>query len=789
MKNLRMFRLVCRTLAVSLLLPCLCSSCSDTEEYYDVPGWIGGSIYEDLQASGNYSIFLKGVDISGWHPIVNGKSILTVMAPDDDAMKLYLKENYGTEDITSLDKEEVKKLIGFHILYYSFDKNKLVNFRPNEGDGATDEQLNLNAGLFYKFRTYSQDAITQMYDSVRKRDISIYHNERMLPVFSYRMFQTKGVDAKENYEYFYPETGWKGDGGFNVANAAVTEYERIARNGYIYKVDRVLKPLETIYSEMKSAGKYSRIIDLYDNSQYFEYDNEQTVELGTDSLFHHYHKQPLVNINSEWGEVMDYTSVNMLAFQAYSIFAPTDEAFQNFFNEYWGQGGYASLEDIDSVTMQEIMKSCVYPASIALPGEIKKGKLENISGEIININPDDVQQEDRIICSNGVLYGCSVLTPPVKFRAVTGPAFQYKNLSYFNEMLNNSGMASTLTSNAVKYIMFYPTNDQMYANAGIERVGGVLVSSESPKGINGTTMSAYVTAHVASPIDGNSVLPMEGIEVLPTLTDDFKLYWYLKDGKVTNSILFNNTLKYAANTVTEDQIWTSFSPLAYCGDENGWTNGHAYSYDKLLFPGNYVGLNNSRLVRIMASNLHDATAEFYGWINLLNKAGFVNTSGGKLSFMQENCFMLMPTTTAVETAIMEKRVPGVTVGDGAIVGDAAFFDYVEIADADALLEYVKLYFVPLTTASFTNYPYLGWGETTADQGGLITLQQEDKVVDGMYQTVTTNMNIYDDGVSLYAAIVDRETGVDGKRIKISDAYDFLPFVFEDGPAHFVEDMF
>ena len=51
------------------------------------------------------------------------------------------------------------------------------------------------------------------------------------------------------------------------------------------------------------------------------------------------------------------------------------------------------------------------------------------------------------------------------------------------------------------------------------------------------------------------------------------------------------------------------------------------------------------------------------------------------------------------------------------------------------------------------------------------------------------MNIYDDGVSLYAAIVDRETGVDGKRIKISDAYDFLPFVFEDGPAHFVEDMF
>lgn len=786
---MKRFKQLRKTLGVLLLASWTFSSCSDMEEYFETPNWIGGPIYEDLQADGNYSIFLKGVDMAGYQPILNGKSILTVMAPDDAAMKTYLKENYGTEDITQVDKSEVKKLIGFHILYYSFDKNKLVNFRPSEGDGATEEQLNLNAGLFYKFRTYSQDTITQMYDSIRGRNISIFHNERMLPVFSYRMFQTKGVDAKENYEYFYPETGWKGDDGFNVANAAVTEYERIARNGYIYKVDRVLKPLETIYSEMKSAGKYNRIIDLYDKSQYFEYDNEQTIELGTDSLFHHYHHLPLVNINSEWGAVMDYTQVGTLAYQAYSIFAPTDEAFQNFFNEYWGQGGYTSLEEIDSVTMQEIMKSCVYPASIALPGEIKKGKLENISGEIININPDEVQQEDRIICSNGVLYGCSVLTPPVKFRAVTGPAFQYKNLSYFNEMLNNSGMASTLTTNAVKYIMFYPTNDQMYTNAGIERVEGALVSAESPKGINSSTMAAYVNAHVSSPIDGNSVLPLEGIKVLPTLTADFKLYWYLKDGKITNSILYNNTLKYAANTMTDDQIWTTFAPLAYCGDENGWTNGHAYSYDNLLFPGNYASQNNSRLVRLMANNSSDATTEFYGWINLLNKAKLVNTSGGTFSFMKESCLMLIPTTQAVETAIKENRVPGVTAAAEAMVGDAAFFDYVEITDANALLEYVKLYFVPLTTASFTNYPYLGWGETTADQGGLVTLQQETKVVGGMVEIITTNMNIHDDGESLYATIIDRETGVEGKRIKFSDAYDYLPFVFEDGPAHFVEDMF
>lgn len=766
------------------------AACEDKmDEYYEVPSWIGGTIYEDLQSSGNYDIFLKGVDMSGFRTILNGKSILTVMAPDDQAMSTYLQEHYKTADIEKVDTAEVKKLIGFHILYYAFGKDKFINFRPSEGDGATEEQLNTNAGLFYKYRTYSQDPIEQVYDSTRQRDISIYHNERMLPVFSYRMFQTKGIEAKENYEYFYPETGWKDDNGFNVANAAVTEYERIARNGYIYKIDRVLKPLETIYSELKNAGKYNRILDLYDKSEFYFFDEEQTRELGTDSLFHHYHYSPLIPIDNEWGAVTSHLSFGVLAFQAYSIFAPTDEAFQNFFDEYWGEGGYSSLAEIDSITMQEIMKSCVYSQSIAFPGEIKKGKLENISGEIISINPDEVKQEDRIICSNGVLYGCSVLTPPAKFRAVTGPAFQYKSMSVFNEMLNNSNMSSTLVSNAVRYIMLYPDNEQMYNNAGIERVGGVLVSSASPNGINGATMTAYVNAHVCSPLDNNSILPTEGIKVLPTLTSDFKLYWYLKNGKITNSILFNNTLKYAANTVTEDQIWTTFAPLTYRGDENGWTNGHAYTYENLLFPGNYASQNNNRLVRLMINNRSDNTTEFFGWVNLLNKAGFVNTSGGLFTFMNESCFMLIPTTEAVEKAVIEGRVPGVTATAGAIVGDATFFDNIEITDAAALQEYIKLYFVPLSTASFTNYPYLGWGETTNSTGGLITLQQEIKIEGGSVVIESTNMNIYDDGQSLYATIIDRATGIDGKRIKLSAAYDYLPFVFEDGPAHFVEDMF
>lgn len=788
MKRLRFTK---KAIGLLLFSSLMLSSCQDIDEYYDAPDWIGGSIYQNLSDEGNYSIFLKGAELCQYQPILEGKSILTVMAPDDNAMKQYLQENYGTASIEDLPADELKKLIGYHILYYAYDKDKLINFRPLEGDGASDEDLYKNAGLYYKFRTRSQDAISTEFDKQRNRNISVYHNERLLPIFSYRMFQTKGINAKENYEYFYPETGWRGDGGFNVANAAVDEYGIIARNGYIYKVDRVIKPAETIYQYMKKSGKYQRFIDLYDKSEYYSYDSIASVELtnGADSLFHHYHKSPLVDIDSEWGSVIDYKEMAAMSELSYSVFAPTDEAFQNFFNEYWGEGGYTSIEEIDSVTMQEIMKNCVYSESIAFPDEIKNGKIENVSKEIVSFNTDEVPQADRVVCSNGVIYGCSVLTPPAKFRAVTGPAFQHKDYSLFNEMLNGSGMSSTLVADAVKYTMLYPNNQQLYNNAGIQRVDGVLVSTESPKGMNSNTMAAYINAHVSTPSDGNAVLPETGTKVLPTLIiSDPKVYWYIKDGKITNSILHNRRLNYAQNPFSSADIWTTFTPLDYRGDINGWTNGRAYSYDNLLFPGNYSTQNNKSIVSLMLANRGDVNSDFYGWINLIFKAGLANSSAGTFSFMNESCMMFIPTTQAIENAIVNNKIPGVRAGSGAVVGDAAFFDNIEIdEDTETLEYYLKLYFIPLTTSTTTNYPYLGWGETTPK--GLITLQQDQKRVNGNIIIETTNMNIDDDGTSLYVSIIDRETGVQGTKVKVSGKYDFFPFVFEDGVVHFIEDVF
>lgn len=190
----------------------------------------------------------------------------------------------------------------------------------------------------------------------------------------------------------------------------------------------------------------------------------------------------------------------------------------------------------------------------------------------------------------------------------------------------------------------------------------------------------------------------------------------------------------------------------------------------------------------MLANRGDVNSDFYGWINLIFKAGLANSSAGTFSFMNESCMMFIPTTQAIENAIVNNKIPGVRAGSGAVVGDAAFFDNIEIdEDTETLEYYLKLYFIPLTTSTTTNYPYLGWGETTPK--GLITLQQDQKRVNGNIIIETTNMNIDDDGTSLYVSIIDRETGVQGTKVKVSGKYDFFPFVFEDGVVHFIEDVF
>ena len=62
---------------------------------------------------------------------------------------------------------------------------------------------------------------------------------------------------------------------------------------YIYNVDRVLEPLETIYDVLKKKSDYSDFLDFYSQYSTYAYDKDLSADygkaVGVDSLFLHAH--------------------------------------------------------------------------------------------------------------------------------------------------------------------------------------------------------------------------------------------------------------------------------------------------------------------------------------------------------------------------------------------------------------------------------------------------------------------------------------------------------------------
>lgn len=808
-------KIVKNLILTAMMLPAIWfSSCQNPmKEYYEEPEWIKGSIYEILQERGNYDLFLEGVDTCQYTALLKGRSILTVMAPSDSSLSAYLQANYGSPDWSAVPADEVKKLIGFHILYYAFDQSKLTNFRPAEGDGATAEELEKNAGLFYKFRTRSQDAPSRLtvhrwmngetIDTTAK-EVDVYHLERFIPIFSSLMFQTKLIDAKSNYEYFFPGSEWRSGTAFNVADASVDEMEVIAKNGYIYFVDRVIKPLETIHKVLADNPAYSMYLSFYDKYAYYAEEENLTNLYGGGSttywqcLYEKASGFTLPNIAQEW-PVSDYSKMSTLSYVSNTLFAPTNEAFNEFYTSYWGiEGtGYPAEVSYDSVSSDAIaylLSNSFYEGSLVFPEEIERGDIENaFTKTVISFDANNVPEENRKICVNGALYGLSEITPPAVFGTVTGPAYQYKRYSTFLKMLSNSGMENTLTSDAVSYIMLYPNNEQMAANyiwydAASDKIKNGVVGDATQPNLGSADQTKYVNAHIIS-VDAKQPLTSNGdIQVLRTLSPDYKLYWYLNaEGKITNSFKYNELIQYAGHSTTKDSVYTDIQELTFRGE--AWMNGHCYEYDTqnnaFLLQGSNANAVIQNFVPFMWLHRNDEGTLFQGFIKVLGLANLIDEEAMTMNYMTENCLMLIPTTQAIKDAIVAGTFPHLSVPQGTLTDDVAFWDLVmapadDTPAQDSLQHYMLQYFLPESMSPALDYPYYKWGVDIEADGGYSSIAD----ISG---TMAANVYVYvydkgNDGLTAKVQGMNHE-------IPFHAAYDYLPFVFDDGCVHFIDGIF
>lgn len=742
MKNIAIVK---RTLFLLLSLVFLFSCEDKMDEHYKVPGWLKGSAWEVLSNSDEqYTIFQEGIELTGLKPIVEGKASMTVMAPSDEAFKTYLASK-GYSSIKEMDKEELKKLIGFHILYYSYNKENLVNFRPIEGNTSTEESKEINAGLYYKFRSRSNDGLSVIVDPKDKKERNIYHLDRFVPVFSYKFFNSKKIDAKSNYEFFYPNSTWSGDNGFNVSNASVNEYQLLADNGYIYQIDRVLDPLETIHTELTSNDRYSEFSRIYDSYSTYTFDQTLTdnyaKNLGVDSLF--LHESQLAPIALEW-PTTSFTNIFTLSSVAYSLFAPTNDALDRFFKSYWAKGGYSSIDEVDPLSIYHFLSSFYLKTSPVFPEELTKRDDSKVSN-IVKFDLSAVK--DKAMCVNGTFYGIDAFTTPDHMTSVAGPAFRDKKFASYLYILSGAGMLEPLMSQDNSYITLIPSNEQLEAEGIVlsEYSTGKVLEKESDDGelvaVGSSEMERILNMHVIN-LDGE--LNKSGVKIYPTQSA-FN-YWYVKDGKIASSASFT---KYANFDNLEDPF-TPFKEITSEGN-TPWSNGRAYSYE-------YQGIfkqESSDGLNYKLSISNEVRDPYYLFSQLLKKAGLVE--GNKIKALGLSRFVVfVPTNQALQTALDANQIPGVQGGLNGTINQ------------EVLANYMLSYFLSMNNNVITSYPYLGSDMKT-----------------GIYTSPSaTRLTYTDNGTNLSVQL----QGGNGNVCRVITDYDLFPFAFDDGGFHFIDSI-
>lgn len=736
---------------MGFLLCSLVACQSEMDKYYEVPDWLKGNAFEVMKDKGAFSIFMKAVERSSYADLVKGKGIVTVMAPTDEAFNAYLsKHNYSSVD--AIPEVELNKLVGYHLIYYSYSNNDFLFYNPNGVD--SDQRW---PGYYFKFRTKSRDAISTVVDRANDNAVrKIMHKERFIPIIS--DYSLNAPSRKEDYETMFPGSVYTGGTkSFNVANASVIGEELVTDNGYLYTINQVIEPLETIYAEMNKEGSaYTMFADMYDRFVYYQYDEDATTDYGNgDSLFVHSHFL-LPPIACEWTNNYnliskpDYAQMDYLTSRSFAVFAPDNESIKQFFQKYWS-ASYSSIDEVNFVPLYYFMNEhaikktgymfgASYLSSYLYFNDIWDGSQLAM--------PNDVK-----VCSNGILGGMkgNVITPEV-FETPISPALCNKNYNIFSLLCHKGSLFDIFDKSLDKeFDVFFPTDEMLlnseYNGDYIQYLKGnpYIITDEQVQVANSTdgTMSNVTTsqskaiagAHIA---DGIMAQKSE-TEVIYSTYNDYE-YLYRKGDKIYSSATWNSEKFGNEVSVPEIELIKSYD----------MGNAYALKGDKAA----------TSLIADQ-SNFKDRVKQIkgttdYSGFNIYLGMASVDDEVPAFNFLQGNRFIVFVSTQTAVLADLTSNSP----------------KFNRMASQEERDMFVKSLFVDMSASGLIDYPFATKGKDT--EKVLTTFGY--KTVNGKkISTTITLVNKADGSMKL------RDSK--GNEVNIIS---FFPYIYADGAAYVID---
>jgi uncharacterized surface protein with fasciclin (FAS1) repeats len=464
---------------------------------YERPDWLVPPMYQQLQAGqGGYTfkLFLACINKTAYKNVLDRAGYYTLFAPHDSAFQVYLDANFGGS-IDNLDSTTARKIVSTSMVYNAYKIEHLVDYQltgygyyKNKGykkrtvyykgayvDSSFDEAM-YPTKAYNNSNSLMYDANRQSIDKTYTQGFDINDNAcKYMPFFfkSYFDAVTPAALTSADYNYFFPNSVFN---GLNVADARIVVADIQAENGYIHIVDKVLVPrpsldeylaknknysvfknlldtLAVLYASSEKSTRVAKINGEYKTVFYKRYSSSRYSAANTYEAYY-----PDLFIQPE-NENYKKADINDAQYQGYTIFAPTNDAMNDFLNNklltYYKTIRQVPIYVLVDVLNAHMFDRTVWPSTFANAGNIfSEAPFFNKTSDVV----------DRQFLSNGVLYGTNKVQAAKKFYSVFGEL--YLNPDYYQEYrlivqkASASGLDALMTdpSGARKYVLFMVHN-------------------------------------------------------------------------------------------------------------------------------------------------------------------------------------------------------------------------------------------------------------------------------------------------------------------------------------------
>ncbi|HYW97398.1 MAG TPA: fasciclin domain-containing protein [Bacteroidales bacterium] len=447
-----------------LLTANLLNSCKKELNKYDRPEWLKGKVYTQMLDMPELSTFCRCLELTGYDEVINTSGSYTVFAPSNEAFDAFLSANPNYSSIEDIPLPELNRIVKYHVVQDPWTKSQLkkldiygwidtMDIKNNVARGFKRETLFKENDRKYgiKWEYGKGTVITDTLEADLVRRVAT-DSRKYAPIFYSEYFTVNDIPSSD-YQFYF-DRPFDQEDDLYFAGAKVTSDENFAENGFVYIIDEVITPLRNGYEilgDKTGDDSYSNFLALIDEFPKFSFNQEKTNQqegvdqgLEVDSLFDLTFPDLVFDLTSELTKPPAGSyglPSNVTVRYHHGLVAPTDQAMDDFINEYFKvPGGWGSLEAAPGNIRRIIANTHMSQYEI-FPTSFKDGFL-NGERDIVTLNSSDIVHKE--FGSNCTFIGVNKAIVPRAFSSVTGPIYLRPGYSKIMNAIEQTGILPLL---------------------------------------------------------------------------------------------------------------------------------------------------------------------------------------------------------------------------------------------------------------------------------------------------------------------------------------------------------